>query len=968
MTNTQEVIGDILSYQYDPTRIASRMLDLISESVDGNFQILVDPSNPFAKIIDSQVVLTTAFLEKDAINTNRQYERLAQTQEELFLHMSDIDYKDRFATPAKAPWTILMPKDEAISRMVDDPATNSKKLVIPRNSYYTVGDVVFSQQYPIVISQQTHGGIQVLYDRSKPSPLQELETNVVKSTIRNVRGVEWLMIEFDVLQFKINNSFGDLSAAKEFTKTIPLDDYFYYARIYYQSGEDWVEMETTHSQQVYDITKPTAVLTVVDKQVQVRIPQVYTNTGTLKGKLRMDIYQTKGAIQMNMATVMGDEFGATWEAYDKKDETPYVAPIRSFHQIIPYSDALVSGGSGPLPFLDLRSRVINRTSSADRQLPITNVQLEDTLKDIGYEMVRDVDNLTNRVLLATRSMPSPIDPKLITAAASSMATLSVKMTEAVALDTVIDNGKSITILPTTLYRNVGGVTSMVPSAQAAALYNLPPDKLALAVTGGGYTYSPFHYVLDTTGVEFDTRAYYLDSPMATVKNFIDANPTTQLRVTTQGYGIFKTASGFMIQIVTDSDDAYKALNDDLCHVQLAYVPALERDRAYLNGVYAGRTSNNERIFNFDLSSTLNVNADHKLELTEFKMYTDAERITGAGLDTTFDILYSTSSVLDVTWVPNGIDQILGNFLLPNSVAAVAHETIDIHFGDALRTLWTRAKTVVTASPYQTWDVDVPMIYQKDVYETDADGNTVIVENGEVVFNILHQKGDPVLNNGVPVIQYHKGDIKLDPVTGQPVPVGERGLTRQIEVMMIEGSYLFATDNSAVQYRAYMNQLLVQWLMKDLGGLTGKLLDQTRIYFYPKATQGYINVSLGDGKTTSLEAGQAFKVDLHMPDASFRDDKLKKQLSAATVSILASALNNATISMSDITPQLREIYGDDVSAFTVTGLGGVLDLPVLTVVDGVNRCSLRKRLEAQPDGSLIVREDVTFNFIPQKSQN
>lgn len=47
---------------------------------------------------------------------------------------------------------------------------------------------------------------------------------------------------------------------------------------------------------------------------------------------------------------------------------------------------------------------------------------------------------------------------------------------------------------------------------------------------------------------------------------------------------------------------------------------------------------------------------------------------------------------------------------------------------------------------------------------------------------------------------------------------------------------------------------------------------------------------------------------------------------------------------------------------LSGLGGTLNLPALTILDDANRCSIRKRLVALSDDSLIVEEDVSISFV------
>jgi hypothetical protein len=55
-------------------------------------------------------------------------------------------------------------------------------------------------------------------------------------------------------------------------------------------------------------------------------------------------------------------------------------------------------------------------------------------------------------------------------------------------------------------------------------------------------------------------------------------------------------------------------------------------------------------------------------------------------------------------------------------------------------------------------------------------------------------------------------------------------------------------------------------------------------------------------------------------------------------------------------------------FEISNLGGERDLSTITLIDEGDRLSIRKRLTALPDGSLIVEEDVVVDFIRHQIDN
>jgi hypothetical protein len=938
-------------------------LQLVSDYYDGSLDF-VDATNPMISLMEAAAVMTTGFMTKNEVNTRRQYPSVSQTQEDLYHHMSDKDYIGRFALPSTAKITLLLEKAELLSRLVDDPSTKSQKMVIPRNTFFTVAGTTFSLQYPIVISVEQHGGMNIVYDTDKTSPLQALETNVVEWEPVSDGTYEYVKMTFDVQQFFISSKSDKITSSKTYQIDIATTDAYYYTRVYAQINGVWTELQTTHSDQVYDPTVPTAVLTVSEGNVNVKIPQVYTTNQLVGKSIRIDVYQTKGALEMLLLDYGGDMFSVTWKNYDPTDDTVYTAAIKNFRHMVMFAGANATGGRAALTFDQLRSRVMQNATGATRTLPISNVQLETALEDSGYSIVLDVDNITQRTLLATKPMPVPSNEKLITAANAAIETISFSFEQLRQLDTVINNGASMTITPNTIYQQVDGVTSPISTAEVNEILALAPERRALAVSTNAYRFSPWYYILDTSGKEFDVRAYQLDNPAILSKTFVEENATTLFQVATQGYGIFRTATGYQIQIVTKSSASFQALDDDDVHVQLSFVPVGEKDRAFLNGVLYRRTDDGERIYTFDLSSNMNVDANNSLFLTQFLMYTTEARLTGTPLTANFDLVYSVSTYMDTQWQENGVDQVLGRLLLPPQIAGVTQERLQVKFGSSLDTLWKRGRSFVTGAPFKTYQTDVPMYYENDVYELGADGSPVQFINGQLVMNKLHNKGDPVLEaDGVtPVLQYKKGDPILDPATGEPVPDGLRGMMRQVDVFLLEGSYWFATDISAAAYLKELVEKVVDWLTNDLATISQQLLEETRIYFYPKTTMGMIDVLTSDDLIRSIRADHTIDVVLEVTEDVYKNDELKKKLTDSTIPIVSDHLSRMTISMSAMSKDLGDVYGNDVVNHYESGLGGALNLTSLTVVDNATRCSLRKRLTAQQDDTLFTEEDVVISFV------
>lgn len=957
------LLENITNYQYNPAGIQSTILQVLSDITDGTVTI-VDPTNPFVFCLESAAVMTSAFLAKDETSTRKRYALCAQTPSDLYLHMSDKDYINRFATPSKTKFSILIPKQELLDALVEDPATGIKKIVIPRNTYFTISNTIFSIQYPVEIRQLVHGGLQIVYDTDIVSPLQSLTTNEIQFEYRKNTDNEYIYFELDVFQFDIITNTSSVNSAVDFKIDVDITDQYYYTRVYYENTDGtWTEMKTTHSDQVYDINTPTAVITVVDKRVTIRIPQIYTGTGIINTNVRVDVYETKGDINMILWEYKINAFSANWLAIDNNDNTKYVAPLGTIKTIIIYSDSTVSGGSNGVSFDTLRTQVIEG-AVGDVSIPITNAQLDNNSPVSGYTIVKNIDNITNRVFLATRDTPLPVDDNLYTPAGASIETISTTIDKLITNSTVIDNTTSITITQKTIYQNIEGVITIVTDDELSILNGLTNDSKATLITANNYLYTPFHYVIDLTTDEMSVRPYYLDNPEIITKLFVDENDTTLIQVNTGNYVVGLSDTGYYIEITTSSETAYKGLADNDVFVQLAFTPTGESDKAYLNGVLQSINSDKERVYRFDLSTNYNVDSDGNIYFKKFCMYNDEPRLTKTSLITDFDIIYSTVSAKSAVWATSPIDNNIGAFLLPDNTYAITQEKLRVRFGYSLDTLWARARTVISSVEYKKWQANVPRYYEADIYKTDENGSAITLDaNNNVVMTLLHAKGDPVLNeDGSPSYLHEIGDIVLDS-NNNPIVANTRGLTRLLDIMLIEGAYWFATETSTVEYRNLITNTIVGWLTTDLETISKSLLDQSNIYFHPNSTLGYIDVLVDNGLTKKIFAGQTLKVVLSVPTYVYNDSALKNTLSKTTINTIYSLLKKQLISNDIITSELRKQYGDDVISVQVTGLGGISNnYSVMTVINDSERCSIRKRLTVTDDNKLMVEEDIDISFV------
>lgn len=959
------ILGEVSKYGYNPFKIQRAVFNALDAVLEDDSAV-VDPTTPFGFSLETAAVLTAGAIAYDNDLTRRQYPAAANNIEDLYYHMADVDYLGRFSYPTVGKFTLIFDKNEIISRMVEDDKLNIKKVVIPRNTFIKVGDLQFTFEYPLEIRQLPHGGLQIIIDNEIISPIKTLSTNQVNWEINkhrtNDQQFEWLLVNVNLQQLTLNSYTAHTTRGSSFVKNYSLSDYFYYARVFYQdSNRKWVEMATTHCQNVYDIAKPTALLKVMDNSLRVSIPKIYVDQGYLDGAVRVDVYETKGKLNVDLSGYFFTDYTVTFRAIDDNDITDYVTALDKLNTIGAFSKDIVSGGRGPLSFRELRSRVINN-SIGQRNLPITNTQIEDYLEDDGFNIVKNIDNVTNRVYLASQKLPKPIDSSLITPASASMETVINNIQGIIDTGFAYDNYESVTIMPSAIYESLNGIYRILTKSEIDAINALGIEDRVEEINGRELYYTPFYYVIDYSDSVINLHPYHLDNPQASNKTFVESSSTASvMQVSTDSYLFERIPDGWRLTITTASDSSYLALDDTKIQAQLAFVPDGEIEQAYINGTYIGKTES-ARIFQFDILTDYKINTDAKIEITNSFMFTNDARTVYCPLTNDFQIYFTTTDIID-DWSKSSIDDEIGSFLLPDDVKALVHEQITLQLGYDLENLWHQCRTTASPETYDTYPSDVPLTYTYPIYDTSDDPSGVSVDNnGNVTFKVLHKVGDPVLDDvGNQLYAHRKGDTILD-ANGNPTVSNMRDIFIHMDIMLIEYAYQAATSSTVINYRNTMTNTYVNWITDSLQTINDKLLEQTQIFFYPVATLGEIKVAFNQGLITSIPAAQSLYVELVVTSQVYNNIDLRDQITSSTVSTIANTLNTNSISKNIVLTALTEEYRDDVLGVKLTGLGQSEEIITMTILDDTKRCSLKKILTLESDNSLFVSEDVTVSFI------
>lgn len=972
-------------YGGSPAMLMRDSLQTLRNVLNNNHGI-ISAENPVALLLEMSATQTAGSIGKNWLLNRRQYPVAARTHEDLWYHLSDLDWVGAFALPSDATFVLAFDYAELESMM--RPMANDddgKLLRIPKGMRITVGNVDFMLDYPINIRQLRHGGFRVTYDTLEKSPIQQLESNIIEHSVVSIADVKHFLIRvrfIQVTEIVVEDSITSNTTIK-INKNF--EDQYYYARVFTGNDEQgWKELSTTHAPDIYDANKPTAVLKVTenatDSTLSVNIPKLYNNSitnnnglvsNTLGSRVKIEIYSTLGEISMKL-----DEYTPNQFSYDffpqgerKRDYSgigDFSAALKSIRSMSIWSDTFISQGRDALSFEELRDRVINNTVGPN-EVPVSNNAIEDKIQDYRFNITKAVDYVTSRAYWAVRDMPNPESSKLITPAASSVETLSTSISALIGTGTVIDNRARVTIMPDSVYTMKNGKLSMLMKSDIDRIKEMNTENKAKAVNENEMFFSPFHYVVDTNHDTIKLRPYYLDKPVARTKSFITANNKIDIALGIELYTIERTPKGYRLIVTMRSNDVYRKLRNDEYWVQLLIHPYKDKGYVYLAGKFIGRTNEDEPMFQFDLDTRFDLDENHNLIINNMSLQGFGELDTPIPLESKWELIFGFYGQMD-NWSRIKLDDLVGLHLVNPDAKACLMESIDVRLGHYLEYLWTRARTHATEYAYKRYDKNIPLLYKEDVYDKDeTTGSIVNIVNGEVQYNLRHRKGDQVIGkDGQPVWLHREGDVMLDE-NGRPIIKEPRKVNRRLELMLVDATYLFATDEIAKSYREEIVETFLDWIVDDLKPINDKTLEQTRILYYPSSTMGEFKVMYNEGIETFINAAQSLQVSFTVNKQVYLDYDIQEKIKSASVKVIYEELKKNTVSISSIVAALVKEHGKDVLGIKVRNLGNNDDIVSFTVLDEGKRATLRKKLIVQSDDTLAVSEDITFNFILHESE-
>lgn len=951
-------------------------LDLLEKLTDGEV-IAVDASNPFVYALEMGAIATNVGLVQSEALANRLYPSMAKTQEDMYLHMADADYIGRFATPGVGVVGFVMPFEDLLGKSVPlNDGSGARGLIIPRHTSVTIGTYTLTLLYPIVIKVLYNNTLNIYMDLTSANPVYKPSTNIIKWQVAVQDTVKWIVLDVPAPQVKIASHIIQITSYTGYSKQFSFEDEFCHARAFIRntSGQ-WVEIHTTHQEQVYNPNQPTVCLKVLNRTLDVYIPQIYFRNGGIAGNLRVDIYTTRGVVSEDLTTF--DAASPKIKLLDlDMPLTNYSTPLNKFTALMAIPRTTIEGGSAPITFTELLNRIKTRSAYTDG-LPITTSQLSSLLRDKGFELNARLDNVTMRQYTATRDIAPPQNLSTVTGLGCSIQLVHFTIGDLEVNPIIFDSTRRATIKPSDLFKQNHGGVEVLSQLERDALVSLAersPDAISSIVNNEQYYFTPYHYILDMGLRTFGARPYFMTSPKPDTRYVFQQNASLGLNIRSGNYGVEYTDTGYRISVTLEENSTLNVLTADQLTLQLSFVMADTQARGFINGELVstidsmtGRPIDDRWMYTFDIVSNFDIDQQHMFDVGGVDLR--------CGLVQEFDLVYIVKEYVPAGVMMTDIDVIIAKDKIPNYESGAEYygatqEKLVITFGKYLDRLWSRTRTVVVEGEYQRYDRDIYEYWHTDIYERDASGHVVITidpNTNMIVLNKIHSVGDPVLDNaGNHVIRYHKNDLILDQ-DNRPIPVKDIAeLAREIDMFLVDGRYYFATEPTTTAYMDSSLNTIAGWIGNDLADAANRCLERTDIYFYPKMSSGMIDVIVGDGEMVHLKADQSIKVKYILRKEKFRNSEIRENLIKKTPSMLIEAFrsvqvaNNGILTVGDIRSYVKNLVGGDVVDVRISGfLDDEFEAALSSDVSALP--TLGKRLVPLSNLTLQVQDDVDVDF-------
>lgn len=896
----------------------------------------------------------------------------ARNISELAKHMGDEEKIGIFGNPSSSTLLLGIQIDAFTKLAKEETVTVGKVtnkyrvLLFPKDTEIIFNGVYFAIENGIEIRFRDSSGYQVVYDEKVPNTQAPIRQNILKRDFKVENGYRFLTIEVPVRQLQCLPTEGLTSNASSGCRgSITYFDNLYNVRAFIQRPNSNVkqEIKVVFDQDVFDQDNITLALNIdtTNKTFDYEIPDVYIQNGSGVGTISIYTYTTLGELIKDYTSVPLKEVKVNYQdyRYGAGRLGPYSEGIRNSGAIAWAAMEPTRGGTNPRPFLEVKeSFLLGRRT---RTLPITNNNLEGTVETSGYNSVKVIDYLTGRQYSITKELPVQKNKSFYSAMSCFVGSHLASANQLVNSGVVLDNGKRITIPHNVLFDVTDYTTQLVSSVIRDRYLGLTNEELVELIVNRTLVYTPFYYVMDLTNNQAVLRTYHLDAPKVNFQTFVSENEALGIEVGVNSISVEHQDNGYLITVVTQSSQSYKQLENDSVGVQLSMNVTDSVSLGSVKGTFYGLNENEERIWQFKLSTNFDVDVNDVIYLNNLWMFGQPQYSVGTSLAPTMSFIFTMDGDPATTDTPS--DRRIEQAMFDTPQLAIIETSYSVTLGSRMNNLYSRIRPLVGEGQYKRYEQDIPQTFAADVLKRDPDtGNLVFDSEGKVI--ILHRAGEVEHTaDGKPILKYLKNDIVLD-VNGNPVPLGPRNLLYHFDFIGFDGAYYFSRDAYDKEFAQETKDHFTNTIDADMKYFDTLMLDRTGLFYQPRSKIGSQEVIVNSNYQMSLKQDLSFVLIWYLSETGYKNQNLKESLLAASPKLLNEALAGATrISTGELTTILLKDAPDDVRGLKLSALAGDSSIDIISNEDALTGFGVRKILRLTSDQLISVQEAIDITFMP-----
>lgn len=942
----EDELANLELYKYHPNGILNVSLTRLQNMYNGTVEIS-DPGNPFTYLLETSALNTAYAIQEYALLTRKLYPRLANSEDDLYLHMSDFDYLGRFSEPAYTDITINILFSDFMNKAYADFNTGDRILKIPRHFKVSVGGLVFTLTSGVIIRSSVNGIIDIRYENQNFNNIFPANTNYIPFELYSVNASEkYIKFKVKCPEVSLGSTEIPIEKSKLFKDKVTYTQgrQFFFLRAFFMRNGKWEEMLVTHTDEVYDINTPTCVIKVLPEanQVEYYVPPVYINTGKVTNKIKLITYTTKGYIDVNFKDYLIGEFVSEYGNVFPDEELDDTTSALNLITKVIYIEGTLNGGKNGLDFDTLKETVIDN-SIGDRQLPITNKQLAYLATQSNFKLIDWVDGVTDRIYKVECNIPDNLDNYPLTK-------LNLDIIEYKTTLSNLSEGNSVRrvneftyILPeNTLFKLTNSTVELLSQQNKDYITGLTGTNLTNELNDNVYLSLYYHYIFDTSGNQATLRAYNLNAPTIYNINFKAYNDTTRVGINTLTTNLVRTSSGYGLDVASSMTSYTPVISQTNVKPYIVYKDD-NGSLFYIEGnLYA--MMDKTPIYRFSIDSSTYIDNSDNIEINSFRDVSNNPISIRIPIHTKLNLIY-VCDIITPEYVRSEIDSFIMGSFLGVGRTVVTLEEIDVRLATNLQFLYRQVHSSISVGGYERYEQDVPLRYTANVYNAQ---NEIIHYINEVV---LDDSGDPV-------ISHYKGDVKYDSL-GNPIPISVTELDRYLNLLFIDYKVIAANKTIVTNYKNYIKRYITDSVTTGAQSVYDNLLENTELYVVVPKNVSSVTVKTDVG-VSSIPSMQSFTVNVYVNNTIYNDTASRDSISDIIIKDIGSYLySNTRLTKTEMLnvlySNLKEyIVSVSIDKFTT------IDREYIELVDINSRISINKILTNEPDGYNL-RDDVTIVF-------